>query len=582
MTESVITSPTAEVLDVEDLVKKTRSGSLRIPDFQRPLRWGVEDARRLFDSILHGYPLGSLLLWRRPAARARIRLGALEIDAPELDHALWVVDGQQRLTTLANTLTEEGTRDERFALSVDLVTRQVVPTRPGLPATVVPLYVLFDLQKLLGWFRDHPEVADHLDDASAITKTIRQTKIPASIVDTTDEGVLRDIFDRLNNYGKRLTRAEVFAALHPGPDSSAAGSVDVLGDIAAAVDREFGFGLIDSDTVLRAVLARRGPDVTREIRREFDGDRGQLGDFPGESVEGAYQQGEAALRRAVRFLQSDVDVPHFGFLPYRYLLIVLTRVFARGELTSPRQRRLLRRWFWRAASAGPNVFPGSTTGTTRAYCNVVDVHDTDGSLARLLAAVPARSPFPEVSRFRSNTATGKIMACALWGMRPRSLKDGSEYSHADLAEVVAEAVTPAPALTEIISKRGLPEQRKDSLARRLLAPGIEYAPAEVVGVITGFHAMTDELWVQTLASHGIDADADQLLQSGDAVGFVNRRSEFLQREVDSFLERRWESEFEDSADLSSYVIDDLDVPERDVPEPDVAESDTEDRAVKVV
>jgi len=52
-----------------------------------------------------------------------ITLGALEINAPALTDALWVVDGQQRLTSLANVLHPEGQLDERFALGYDLQAR---------------------------------------------------------------------------------------------------------------------------------------------------------------------------------------------------------------------------------------------------------------------------------------------------------------------------------------------------------------------------------------------------------------------------------------------------------------------------
>jgi hypothetical protein len=112
--------PAATTISVDDLVAETLNGRLRIPEFQRPLRWQWEDVRRLFDSIVKGYPIGSLLLWTRPAPAAHIRLGGLRIDARRFEDGWWVVDGQQRLTSLANALSDQGARDERFALAYDL------------------------------------------------------------------------------------------------------------------------------------------------------------------------------------------------------------------------------------------------------------------------------------------------------------------------------------------------------------------------------------------------------------------------------------------------------------------------------
>ena len=134
---------------------------------------------------------------------------------------------------------------------------------------IVPLPILFDLQRLIRWFtKDHPEASEKLDEASRVTRAIREYQVPAYLVDQNDEAVLRDIFDRLNNYGKRLSRAEVFSALHPGRTSSDEPFYDFQ-RIAESIHGECGFGIVDDDTVLRAVLARRGGNVTRDIRVEF-------------------------------------------------------------------------------------------------------------------------------------------------------------------------------------------------------------------------------------------------------------------------------------------------------------------------
>ena len=120
------TRPNATTYPLEDLVGEVLAGGVRIPDFQRAFRWQWDDAKRLLDSIVRGYPIGSLLLWSRPASAARLSIGALTIDAPAKDEALWVVDGQQRLTSLASALNDPGTRDPRFAIGYDLARQAFV------------------------------------------------------------------------------------------------------------------------------------------------------------------------------------------------------------------------------------------------------------------------------------------------------------------------------------------------------------------------------------------------------------------------------------------------------------------------
>ena len=351
----------ATTRDLEDLVTEAWAGRIRVPHFQRDFRWTLQDVIRLFDSIVKGYPIGSLLLWIRLGKAQKIRLGALHIDAPQMDQALWVVDGQQRITSLANALHEQGATDHRFALSYDLSSGRFVRRRALQEPSLIPLPVLFDLERLVQWFARHAEISDQLPKATPVAKALRQFKVPIYLVKHNDDRILQDIFDRMNNYGKRLTKAEIFSALY-AQDETVTDSKLTLAWIAERIDNDLGFGRIDDGTVLRAILARRGPGVEREIRSEFDDEeRRYKVDFPGEDRDTAYVAGARALRRAVHFLQESAGVPHITFLPYQYLLIVLSRLFAHHPEPDGRNLQLLRRWFWRAALVGPALFKGGTT-----------------------------------------------------------------------------------------------------------------------------------------------------------------------------------------------------------------------------
>ncbi|WP_089729862.1 DUF262 domain-containing protein [Candidatus Thiosymbion oneisti] len=442
MADHPISQPTAKTFSVVDLVAAALAGRLRIPEFQRPLRWQWKDVSHLFDSIVKGYPIGNLLLWTRPAPEAEVRLGALRIRAQAFQDGWWVVDGQQRLTSLANALSDAGAEDKCFALAYDLNQQQFVrPRQQEDDGYIVPLPVLFDLQRLIRWFtKDYPEAGEKLDAAARVTRAIREYQVPAYLVEQQDEAVLRDIFDRMNNYGKRLSQAEVFSALHPGPQRDLEPSSHFQ-RIADAIQDGLGFGLLDDDTVLRAVLARRGgnvtPNVTQDIRTEFSERTREPRDFQGETPEQAYREGEEALYQAVRFLQEDAGVPHFAFLPYRYLLVVLTRFFAHFPEPRPRNRILLVRWFWRAAMIGPGPFASNWTNAMRALATRITAGEESESMQRLLdAPIDAKLHRPKLTEFRTNAAGSRIILAALWDLHPRSLLTGEPYDREALAEAV--------------------------------------------------------------------------------------------------------------------------------------------------
>jgi len=121
------TQPSATTYDLEDLVERAWAGQIRVPHSQRDFRWSSRDVRRLFESIVRGFPIGSLLIWVRKSPAQRIRLGSLEIDAPASDSALWVVDGQQRITSLANALDSAGNQNSPFRVSYNLATPGLDP-----------------------------------------------------------------------------------------------------------------------------------------------------------------------------------------------------------------------------------------------------------------------------------------------------------------------------------------------------------------------------------------------------------------------------------------------------------------------
>ena len=542
-------TPTADVLDIEDAVKQVLAGRIRVPEFQRPLRWGQTDALRLFDSIVKGYPIGSLLLWQRAAHADTLRVGALTIDAPALQSAYWWVDGQQRVTTLANALTVGGAGDDRFALDLTLPDGEIVPHGSSRGVTI-PLPVLFDLHQLLAWSRRNPEADEYFDLATDVAKRIRQYKIPVSIVESEDEEVLRDIFDRLNSYGKRLTRAEVFTALSPGGTRN---EVDLIADHLAT---DLGFGRVDGNTIVQAMLARRGSDVMREIRGEFDSDRRVGSEFADEDVSAAYKGAERALELAVQFLQRDASVPHVGFLPYKYLLVVLARVFAHHYVLRERERELLRRWFWCAAAAGPSLYPGASTGTVRALAALVKPADLGATLSGLLAAVPrTKVEYPDVGEFRTNYGPGKIVACALWSLRPRSPETGDEFDRTELSEVLGESQTPRAAMVTMYSKRDVAQKWSDSAARWLICPGID--AADLLTLLSAGSILVDETErARVLASHAMTASAD-LLARGAFDEFASARTEEVDTLVHQFLDVQWAYGFEDTLPIDRYVVDDL-------------------------
>ena len=506
--------PRADAFTVEDLVGEVCRGRIRVPDFQRPLKWGAQEVCDLFDSVYRGYPIGSLLFRQGPAPATRIVRGPLRIDAPERSDALWVVDGQQRITALACGLARPlpipATPDDHWVVYFDARAQEFrAPPRDGsLDSSWVPLPELRDAAALSEWILSW----QHVDDATLrknvfdAAKRLREYGVPAYVVDASvPEEVLKEIFRRLNTFGKRLEMGEVFDALYgnEGPEPS------TLGDLADGLDA-VGMGRPDEEhQLLPALIAMRGQDVTQSLAEHYRNDP--------KILRNAVPEGLPVLRGALSFLRTECSIPHLRLLPRSTPLVVLSRFLAVHSNPKARSRELLARWVWRFLLGTASV--DERTLRRRAVA-AVDQDDEEASVQQILALVSSEAPPPfEVSNvFDARAASSRIVLTVLASLGPRHLRSGSPVDVAELIE--SDDVR---AFRKIVSSGAA----HSSPANRMIHPGDGIARGVVLAHIREYGPRTD-----VLASHAIDENAALALKNGDHDQFVVERARAIARAVD--------------------------------------------------
>lgn len=136
------------------LVQKIDSGDIKLPTFQRPQVWNVQQAINLLDSVKNGYPIGSLLFWEtRHQLQAERNIGGFELpDTPQRNPRNYILDGQQRLTTLYAVLTRQPNQlEERLRVVYDLSDKEFVEARDSISPLQVPLNLLYNTIGLLNF-----------------------------------------------------------------------------------------------------------------------------------------------------------------------------------------------------------------------------------------------------------------------------------------------------------------------------------------------------------------------------------------------------------------------------------------------
>lgn len=426
---------TARALKVEDLVEEVLRGDVRIPDFQRPLRWKRSDELLLIDSVLRGYPIGALLFWKRDAPPARVRLGALLIDAPASPGASFIVDGQQRIAALVGALAPRDLLHLPAEMWVDLETEAVSARTSELS---VPTHVLGDNERLLAWLDSWPHRQSRPElvrKAYALSKRLREYQLPAYVVENAEESAVAIVFDRLNTSGKPLKRADVFRAIERAT-SSEPGRLEELQKQVRAL----AFGELRAETVLQAVMAVAGHDVTKPPPRNW----------PRAAQARAFSDAARGLSSAIIFLKRTLGIPHAALMPYSLPIVVLTRVFNfYGEL-SHRNLVLLARWFWRATLRG--ALRGDNVTLVGRFMNAVQPGDADEAIQTLLATVDRTIELPTLSpKLDLHRASSRVEVLALLQFHPRQLHTGEPLDpstmlmHAPLSKLLQPIAPPKAA-----------------------------------------------------------------------------------------------------------------------------------------
>lgn len=537
--------PKTETYKISDLAEEVKKGNFRIPEFQRSFRWGARDVLALFDSVMKGYPFGNLLLWQHYAPQDSVRIGALDVLAPEKDAARWVIDGQQRLTSLVNAIDPDASqRDSRFALSYDL-RKGVMRLDKDLSAVdlAIPVSVLVNFGRTLQWLQEHPESQNYIQDVQEATNLLNSVEIPATIIVDSDESVLREIFDRINSRGKALKASEIFDAIHSTNQLQGENGLS-LAAIRNRLNAKTGFGLNETEVVLQALLVRRHPDVSRDVHDEFSVSRSAQSDFPRESQAEAFAATEVALLKAIEFLQTDVGVPHNAFLPFRFQLLVLVRFFAVYPDPHIKNRALLSRWFWRASVSARGLKLSGRVSDVRMLARSISRDSEDESVQRLLDSVASEYQFDTASldSFQPNQAFSKMICLALWALEPENVETHAPISVTEIGDFLGDGGR----LSEVVVSLVKGQSRFAANRFISLVDSATMMEHLILSATTSFD----------LKSHLLTTDMVDALKVEDSDLFLNLRRRALEEYLDEFLRLKIGLGFESTKPLQAFTFDD--------------------------
>lgn len=516
-----------EVAFLGSLIDRIAAGKIRVPRFQRGFVWKQQDLHALLDSVLRGFPIGSVLVWETNMEIATVpRVGPVQVGQAPTGTVGYLLDGQQRLSTLLGALRlpdqDETTFDQvDWRIYCDLETWEFRRRSTGEHGPqLFPMSSLLDTTAFFTACRritsDAPDESRSrrwLDGADRLANAFRDYQIPVIRVREADLDTAVAVFARLNRTGRKMAADEMVSALtYREGEFHLAHELDQIKQELA----RSGFRNLDRVLLLRSVLAALDRDIYAKdwadllVKAEV---RSRLPTSFESAIEG--------IRGAVEFLES-LGVTSDRLLPYGLQLVLLGEFFRLCPRPDDDALKLLERWFWVTSFTG--WFGGvSTSQATRALREIQDLaNGTATEVTTVNLEAPAQ-PFPE--RFDGRSARVRAFLLYLASLGPCPL---SGRESLDPGRLLSNRGTGA--LIYLAPARDVRKDLRSSPANRMFAD-----EQPIFGALA---ALDDDRLREVLPRHGFPDEAIELLRAGDREGLIRARLDSLIEGERAFLNAR--------------------------------------------
>jgi Protein of unknown function DUF262 len=340
---------------LEDLLDDIADGKYRIPVFQRDFVWRSSQMLELFDSILKGYPIGSLLFWNtKEEYKIRKEIGPYTIKDNDGENTKYVLDGFQRISTLFGVLVNPQKYKQNnienlkiFSIYFNIKENNfiVIKNKKDSGIFSIPLHMIYDNRELFNIIRllDGEDIAEikkeeYIDNARNLHDILHKYKIPFVEIKGGKINDAVEIFSRVNSTGTEISEDFMLSALTYNIDTGFLLS-DSITEFLNSLNT-YNFEDLKRDTVLNCISNAQG-SIYFDIKIEDLLNKSLLPDL-GFFVNNAYIH----IKKAVEFLYRKIFIIDIRLLPYPTQLIFVSEYFRINPNPTHEQINSLENWFW--------------------------------------------------------------------------------------------------------------------------------------------------------------------------------------------------------------------------------------------
>jgi hypothetical protein len=356
--------------DVRTLITQISAGEIMLPEIQRGYVWKASQVARLIESLYRGYPAGSLLFWKTdlPAETRQAAIGASQALPSVIP--LYLLDGQQRLTSLFRVLTDHSEAQVVFNIETEVFQNQSAATRRNKKWIKVydiigpdsDVFAIHGVLKDAGLAIPDSEIGRRLSALQSITKR----DFHMEVLHGFEYEEVAEIFVRVNSGGRALKTTDLALATLSARAPGFLGQLEV----ESAHWAERGYGALDVNFLIKSLT------LNLSISGKRLSSVAKLTAASKESVEAGWVNVRRGLARVVPMLQDRLLIPTSALIPSLAALHPLVVYFGsepEGTPTTDSVEDGLLYWFM--AATARNRYGGATDTALTQDIKVLDSED---------------------------------------------------------------------------------------------------------------------------------------------------------------------------------------------------------------
>jgi hypothetical protein len=342
--------PKPMVRTFKELLNDIEKGQIKIPQFQREFVWDLKKSANLMDSIIKGYPIGTLIFWKTKERLRAIRdIGNHRLPIPEEgDFIEYVLDGQQRLTSLFASLKgvkierEYGKIDDYAEMYINLEAKEdediVITVKEGVDErSLIRITDLLYGGIILLSHYPH-EFLQKLEDFKTRIESYNYSTI---LITEASIDIATEIFTRINVGGKPLSVFEIMVAKTFDPEQN----FDLAERYKKLIEdlTPINFETISDATVLQTV----------SIILEKECAKKQILKLNKYKFIKIWDDLVDSMERAIEYFRGFYRIPVSQLLPYNALIVPFAYFFYHHkDRPTGNKQKYLQDYFWRVSLSG--------------------------------------------------------------------------------------------------------------------------------------------------------------------------------------------------------------------------------------